>query len=71
MFHIVADMEDDVLRCKDYGYALALIADGLDGAQRDAISRIAYDVVDCATKIQAEREKVYYGLNAAAFPASA
>ena len=68
---IVFSMEDDVLRCKDYGYALALISDGVDGAQRDAISRIAYDIVDCADKIQADREKVSHGLHSGAFPASA
>ena len=34
-FHIVSEMECDVSACRDFGIAIALMADGLEGQERE------------------------------------
>ena len=70
-FHIASAMECDVSACSDFAYAIAFIAEGIEGAEKDAIQRVAYEIVDRAAKIEAQREKIFQGLHGAAFPQSA
>jgi hypothetical protein len=57
-FGIVSDMEDDVAAVRDFGRAIAMLAETLGDNEGMAMQRIAWEIVRHAKSIEERRERL-------------